>query len=234
MTDAFESAVDALNVAAHRGTSLCRPFVDLLSPIEGAAISTIGGTFRAETIEASDERAALLDEAQLDLGEGPCWDAVATRSPVRAPNFRGEEARWPSFRDALAGRDIGAVFAFPLTIGTLNVGALDLYSLEGRDLDDDDIRHTSALADIAARQVVHRMLQTVGGEPAEGDTRRSRAVIHQATGMVLAQLDVSAADALLVIQGRAFATGRSVRDIAADIVDRRIDLSAEPESGVTG
>jgi hypothetical protein len=38
--------------------------------------------------------------------------------------------------------------------------------------------------------------------------------------MVAAQLSVSADDALLVIRGRAFSSGRSVEAVAADIVAR--------------
>ena len=50
----------------------------------------------------------------------------------------------------------------------------------------------------------------------------SRRVVHQATGVVLAQLDLSPDDARLVIQGQAFATGRSMTDVAEDVVAGRV------------
>ncbi|WP_375372628.1 ANTAR domain-containing protein [Clavibacter capsici] len=49
--------------------------------------------------------------------------------------------------------------------------------------------------------------------------------MHQATGMVIAQMGLSAADALLVLRGHAFATNRSVRDVANDVVERRLDFT---------
>jgi hypothetical protein len=55
----------------------------------------------------------------------------------------------------------------------------------------------------------------------------SRREVHQATGMVLAQLGVAAADALLIIRGHAFARGRTVREVSADIVARRIDIAGD-------
>jgi AmiR/NasT family two-component response regulator len=55
----------------------------------------------------------------------------------------------------------------------------------------------------------------------------SRRIVHQATGIVLAQLDVSADDARLVIQSHAFANDRSMMDVSRDIVDGRLDLSLD-------
>ena len=51
---------------------------------------------------------------------------------------------------------------------------------------------------------------------------RSRRTIHQATGIVLAQLGMSADDALLIIQGHAFATDQPMMDVAASIVDGQL------------
>ena len=43
--------------------------------------------------------------------------------------------------------------------------------------------------------------------------------------MVLAQLRLPADDARLVIQGHAFATNRSMMDVASDIVNRTLGFS---------
>ena len=43
---------------------------------------------------------------------------------------------------------------------------------------------------------------------------------------MLAQIDVSADDARLVIQGQAFATGQPMMDVAQDILDGDCDSSA--------
>ena len=45
--------------------------------------------------------------------------------------------------------------------------------------------------------------------------------------MVLAQLGIPAPDALLVIQGHAFAAGRSMQEIAEEIIDRRLSFAVK-------
>ncbi|WEO79128.1 GAF and ANTAR domain-containing protein [Cryobacterium sp. SO2] len=226
---AFGAAVEELSMAFERRTSLCRPFLRVL-PVTGAAISTLGPPFGTETVCASDADAARIDELQFDLGEGPCWDAMTTRRPVLTADLRTASPRWPLFREALGTSQVGSLFAFPLSLGSLNIGAVDLYSRTVGTLTDAQVEDATTLSGICARQVIRRTLAdlpshgVVDGEAGDGFSRRE---VHQATGMVLAQLGVTAADALLIINGFAFARGRSVREVAADIVARRIDFAGE-------
>jgi hypothetical protein len=224
---AFGTAVAQLSQALDRRSSLSRPFVSAL-PVTGAAVSTLGPPFGSETVSASDATAARLDEVQFDLGEGPCWDALSSRRPVLAPDFGAALPRWPLFTDALGDTDVRSLFSFPMALGSLNIGAVDLYSRQPAVLTEAQVGDATALSSICARQVLRRTLtdkpSTGGGED---DTGFSRREVHQATGMVLAQLGVSAADALLIINGYAFARGQSVRAVAADIVARRIDFADE-------
>ena len=225
---AFGAAVAELSMAFERRTSLCRPFLRVL-PVIGAAISTLGPPFGSETVCASDTDAARIDELQFDLGEGPCWDALASRRPVLITDLRQERARWPLFSAGLGDTPAGALFAFPLALGSLNIGAVDLYRRLPGTLTADEVADATALAGICARQVFRRSLADVPVPGVDRDSGEgfSRREVHQATGMVLAQLSVSAADALLIINGYAFARGRTVREVAADIVARRIDLSSD-------
>lgn len=224
---AFGSAVTELSNALDAGTSLCRPFLSVL-PVTGAAVSTLGAPFGSETVCASDPQAARLDELQFDLGEGPCWEALAGRRPSLNDHLERQAARWPLFAGAVADAPVGAMFAFPLALGSLNIGAVDLYAREPRSLTTAQVEDAQALAAICSRQVLRRALAahplTPLDTPTEGFSRRE---VHQATGMVLAQLGLSAADALLVINGYAFARGLTVREVAAEIVARRLDFAEE-------
>jgi hypothetical protein len=208
---------------------LARSFLRAL-PVAGTAVSTIGDLLGTETVAASDATAARLDEMQFDLGEGPCWDAVRLRRPVLHPDLRAVNAAlWPAFSHAVLAEDVRALFAFPLLVGPLQVGAVDLYSRRPMTLNSDQTRRASELADVTARQVLQRALASMATEPgddvAPDDNPYSRKIVHQATGMVLAQLRISADDARLVIQAHAFANNRSMMEVAQDILDRRIDLS---------
>ena len=231
----FEQALHELQHAheGHGRASLCRPFLRVL-PVSGAAVSTIGGGLGAATMCASDERAARIDELQIDLGEGPCWEALATGQPVIRSRFSvDEQPSWPVFAQALADYEIGALFAFPLVVGTLDVGSVDLYSATPRELTTSEVSEVTALGQVAAWQVLRRVLADesqnqidVDADPSPGYSRKQ---VHQATGMIIAQLQVSPTDALLLLRAHAFSSGRSVRDIAHEVVSRRLDLSVEGE-----
>ena len=209
-------------------TNLCSPFLRVL-PITGVAISTLGAPFGTETVCASDASAARLDELQFDLGEGPCWDALATRRPVLTSNIRRHgNPNWPVFRQTIDETDIGGLFAFPMRVESLDIGAVDLYSHRPRSLTGAEVADATALVRIAARQVLRRVLLSHTMKPDPGaDEGYSRRVVHQATGMVLAQLDLSASDALLILQGYAFSHGRTVREVAEDVVSRNLDFTSE-------
>jgi hypothetical protein len=61
-----------------------------------------------------------------------------------------------------------------------------------------------------------------------------RAQIHQASGMVSVQLLIPVAQALLRIRAFAFASGKSVGVVAADIVARRLRLADDRQQSGEG
>ncbi|WP_323507825.1 GAF and ANTAR domain-containing protein [Cryobacterium sp. 5B3] len=230
MPDRLAGTEDSLIALAGDESRLYEPLLALL-PVDGLSISTFGHILAAETISASDAQSFRLDELQFDLGEGPCWDALETAAPVLEPDIRKRPKHvWPAFSEAIIAENLGAVFAFPLMLGPLRIGAIDLYTNQPYQLGEQDIRHMEILTTVVSRMVLSRALRLSESEhvgEADMATRRafSRREIHQATGMVLAQLGISAADAFLVIQGHAFAAGRSMLDIAAEIIDRRLSFA---------
>lgn len=82
------------------------------------------------TVCATDERAAGIEDLQLTTGVGPCIDAVTSGSPVLIADLDRSEgvdlARWAPLGD-LPASGVRVLFAFPLRIGAITVGALDLY-----------------------------------------------------------------------------------------------------------
>jgi hypothetical protein len=55
-------------------------------------------------------------------------------------------------------------------------------------------------------------------------------VVHQASGMIAAQLDVNVADALVRLRAHAFANDRPLAEVAADVVARRLRFAPEDRS----
>lgn len=190
-------------------------------PVTGAAISTLGALLGSETVSASNDLAARLDELQFDLGVGPCWDALASSSPVLEPDLRRPRRVWPGFSEAIEHEEVAALFAFPLIVGPLRIGAMDLYHDEPRGLAAHELAHAVEYAGVLSRQVLRRALAVASDGAVEVVGRHSRRTVHQATGFVIAQVGVSAEDAELLIQASAFAEGRPVQEIAEQIVERR-------------
>jgi hypothetical protein len=227
-TDPFRAASDALSSGSSRESELARPFLSLL-PVTGASVSTFGPLLGAETISATDDKALRVDELQFDLGEGPCWDALASRSPVLEPDFATRAGTvWPEFSRALQAEQIGALFAFPLVFGPLGIGAVDLYSRRPVSLTEEQQEQAQSLSAIVSRIILRNALKRLEGE--DDPSPFSRRLVHQATGMVLAQLGISAADAHLIIQARAFSESRPMREVATDIVERRIDFTSDVDT----
>jgi len=227
--DPFQVASDALSDSRGKIADLARPFLRFL-PVTGVSISTFGSLLTPETISATDARAGRVDELQFDLGEGPCWDALINRRPVLEPDLAaGSSGSWPAFSSAIRDEDIGAIFAFPLLFGPLDIGAVDLYSVNPMSLTLKQQQQILALSAIVSRIILRR---AISEEDAPEDTSTfSRRLIHQATGMVLAQLGTTAEDAHLIIQARAFAENRPMREIAHDVIERRIRFTALSEPG---
>jgi len=228
---AFEAAKAEMAGSVDRRGDLCSPFLGLL-PVTGAAVSLLGERVGQSTVAASDDTAARLDEMQFDLGEGPCWQALSTRLPVLAPDLDTHDTvAWPTFADTLRadviGHRVGGMFAFPLAVGNLDLGAVDLYTAQPTELSSDQVADASVLATLASWQVLRLVLADADFDPEAERGVRPRREVHQATGMVLAQLGVSAEDAGLLLKAHAFASGRTVYEVSLDVIDRRLDFSQE-------
>lgn len=223
---AFASASASLTAALDNGDDLCAPLVSAV-PMRGAVVSTLGSPLGSQTVCATTSLAARIDEIQIDLGEGPSWDALRTMRPVSAPDLQAEGgSEWPSAWSALRELDLGALYAFPLFVGTIGVGSVGLYSMAPGRLSDDQIEGVMVLATLVSRHLLRRALDDVGEVDGIADGPYSRREMHQATGMIAAGAGVSVDDALLLLRARAYAAGRPVREYATDIIARRIDLEA--------
>jgi ANTAR domain-containing protein/GAF domain-containing protein len=207
---------------------ICRACVDGLD-IDGAAISVHTASTLRQTLYVSDPTSDLLEELQFTLGEGACTDAARTGRAVLVPDMGKvpESARWPVYAQAVVERGgVGAVFALPLQWATINLGVLDLHRKAAGSLPAAQLRDALGAADIAAL-----MLLGLRTDPGEGRVwERSwgnRAEIHQATGMVLAQLGLSATDAFARLRAYAFVEHRLLIDVAHDVVARRLRFTED-------
>jgi hypothetical protein len=222
--DPFALAAAALGAGG--GDDLCSPLLAAVS-MPGAVISTLGPPMGSQTVCASTTLGARIDEIQIDLGEGPSWEALRTRLPVAASDLQADGgALWPGAWAALRELDLGSLYAFPLFVGTVSIGSIALYSMGARELSRADITGMSRLAVIVSVTLLRRAMDRLEvADDAAADGPYSRREVHQATGMVAARNAIGVDDALVLLRGHAYAADRPVRDVAADVIARRLDLS---------
>ncbi|WP_127819841.1 GAF and ANTAR domain-containing protein [Microbacterium sp. CPCC 204701] len=222
MDDAF-AAVMAVLGQAGSSDHLSESFLTLF-PVDGASVSTLGDVLGTEIVSATGADARRLDELQFDLGEGPCWDALRHGAPISELDLSdGGMKRWPAFAAAASKKvPAASIYAFPVAVGSLRFGAVDLFARQRLTLSSDQTRQATAMADLIGSHLLREAIdRTKNPEAPDVSTRR---IVHQATGVVLAQLDITAEEAQLVIQGHAFAAGATVMSIASDVVERRLEF----------
>jgi len=204
--------------------------VDMLG-VTGAGISLVSDTGTRGVICATDDVAMRIEELQVTLGEGPCMDTVTTGGPVLVPDLddRLDLAgdRWPAFLSAVARAGVRAVFAFPLRIGVIQLGALDLYRDAPGALGVDQLGAALLAADAAGVALLSLQKEEETGLALDVTSGSLQPQVHQATGMVMVQAGVTIEQAFLLLRARAFASGRSLSEVSADVVGRRLRFDSE-------
>ncbi len=199
-------------------------------PVSGVGMALMTDEGPAGIIAATDGAAMELEELQFTLGEGPCVDASQTGRPVLQPDFaRTAPQRWPVFAVGALEAGVRALFAFPLRVGAIRLGVLDLYRNRVGPLSADDLTEALSFADAATLV----LLNAQAGYPVLVPVAvlDDRAEVHQATGVVSVQAGVGLAEALLLLRARAFADQRPIGDLARDVLAGTADFRNVGHSG---
>jgi ANTAR domain/GAF domain len=206
-----------------------------LFSIDAAAISLIFAGGSSGTLGSSGATARTYDELQFTFGEGPCLDSVAQRAPILVADLaNANDVRWPAYGPAMLDHKIRGIFAIPVVVAGEFVGALDLFRAQPGELHVEHLAGAVVAAELAGiplLDLMHSDLQAAVDDP-DSDAwaefnALSRTEVSQATGMLVAQLGVEPAEALVRLRAHAYATGRSATDVARDILDRRLQLEAD-------
>jgi hypothetical protein len=219
---------------AEAADRLCEACVVLLD-IDAAAISLVFDGANSGTLGSSGEPARIYDELQFTVGEGPCVEAVIQRIPILVLDLaEPAETRWPAYRAAMLAHRIRGVYAIPVAVAGESIGALDLFRTQQSPLPDEQLAGALAAAEFASLPILDLLsadLQAAVGDPQSDAWTElnllSRAEVSRATGMLVAQLEIEPAEALIRLRAHAYATGRSATDVARDILDRQLKLDAD-------
>ncbi|MCY7341392.1 MAG: GAF and ANTAR domain-containing protein [Pseudonocardia sp.] len=195
-------------------------------PVSDVAISLMPSSDVRGPVVASSELGVRIDDPQWTLGEGPCIEAVGTGRPVLVPDIEPvtRQRRWPLFAAGALAAGVRAVFALPMVLGVITIGVVELYRDRPGPLPRTLLREALVAADGMALLMLG---PCEGGCDASDVAWTGRAEVHQATGMVMAQLGVAADEALIWLRAFAFAQGRVVTDVAREVIARRMRFNRD-------
>lgn len=203
-------------------------------PASGAGLSLTAGQPGAGSAAAwAGHNAQRLEELQFSLGEGPCIEAVDVRRPAFEPDLTTTGSRrWPLYAPAACDLGARAVFAVPLQMGAARLGVLDIYRDQPGSLTADGMRDVFILAEVALALLLEsqRTRNRESFEKGMNEVVGHRTVIYQAQGMVMVALGITLPEALSRLQAHAFSTGKSLADVAQDVLDGTTVLDKDGEA----
>lgn len=196
----------------------------------GAGIMLMSGDIPRGSVCTTDAVSTVIEQLQYELGEGPCVDAYHQDRPVSEPDLADAlTPRWLAFTGPAVDAGARAVFGFPLQVGAVRLGALNLYCDTPGPLTDD--QHTDAIlmAGIVAQALTLLQAGAPSGMVASDLEANAdfQYVVHQASGMVAAQLEVTVGQALIRLRAHAFGNDRPLAEVAREVVDRRLRFDSQ-------
>ena len=202
-----------------------------ISFMTGAGIMLMTDDTQQGSVCSSNPVSALIEDLQFTLGEGPCVDAHRNDRPVVEADLANPDMpRWLAFAPPAVAAGARAVFGFPMRLGGVRLGALNLYRDRPGPMSDDQYADALVLAGVAAQAVVAMQANASPGalSTALEEGANFRFVVHQATGMVAVQLGVSVGEALARLRAYAFGNDVLLTEVAEAIVARKLRLDGRP------
>lgn len=187
--------------------------IELIPGVEEASLSIVTGRKNVETVAPSSEPLRRLDDAQVELAEGPCLESIYEERTIRVPDMATEN-RWPRFARRAAEAGVGSMLAFQLYVEGDNLGALNLYSSQIAAFNDESehigliIASHAAIA-LADAQKVSQLHQAV----------ESRDLIGQAKGILMERYKITGHQAFLLLTKASQHTNRKLHAVADELVN---------------
>lgn len=200
---------------------VCLACADMLN-MSGVAVMLASTLAPLEPVFAADQLSEQLAELEITVGEGPATEAVRDDRPVLVPDVSatGASHRWPMFCPEAEALGVRALFSFPLMVGAIAVGVLEVNREGPGWLSSDDLANALLFADAAL---------LVALEVQNTDTAGLRwAEIHQATGMLAIQLHTDLAQAFVRLRAYTYTHDRRLLDVSRDVIARRLRFHPDP------
>ncbi len=199
---------------------------------DGGAITLANTRPERMTLCVTDDVAARLEDLQDVLGEGPGAQAYLEDEIVVLHLGDDRVRLWPRFTEA--ARDmLGelSLHAVPIRPGRNVLGVLSVYGRTRRPLTRDE-QTTQLLVNAVGVALIDDAEEMANQDnPLADGPWSARDQIHQATGMVIAQLGVGPEDAVAMLRAHAYAHELTLAEISEQVLTRRLDFSTVDSEG---
>lgn len=185
----------------------------------GIMLADPSGTLRHTA--CSSEQMRLVELFELQVEEGPCFDAYRNEAAVVSTDAEDAARRWPRFAPHALESGFGVVSAVPMRLRSEVIGALNLFSSGDDVLDADDLAVAQAMADIATIGILqHRVIRDKNAFAAQLEfALESRVAIEQAKGIVAEHNRIDVDRAFNLIRQFTRDHNRLLSDTARRIID---------------
>jgi GAF domain-containing protein len=186
--------------------------------VEGVAHASISHMRGRALVSASsnDDVGHILDGIQTGADEGPCLDAIRTDRITVSRDLRADE-RWPQYGPAAVdATGVLSSLAHPLRDGRRPFGALNLFSNEV-DAFHGDVEQEALIAILAAHSAP-ALSAALHREDMEA-ALRTRDIIGQAKGLLMARSDVDEDTAFQMLVSASQRTNVKLAEVARQLVE---------------
>ena len=176
---------------------------------------------RAKTVALTGRLAMSLDERQYERGFGPCLDSIVGGQQVHIGSMRGD-TRWPDFAAHAVREGAGSSLSIPVPVQREVAAALNIYAFDEDAFDEQSVELAGTFAAYAGVALANMHLYEAQGRVAEQlqQAMRSRAVIEQAKGVLMAERRCTAEDAFHLLVDLSQRSNRKLKDVAEALVQR--------------
>jgi GAF domain-containing protein len=216
----------AAEQAMRSSVRLCQVSMDIVG-VTGAGIMLMSGDLPGGSVCTTDQVSALIEDLQYTLGEGPCVDAYRHDRVVLEPDLAAPAtARWSAFTPVALRAGVRAVFGFPLRVGAVRLGAVNLYQDQPGGLSVEQHADALVIAEVVAGLVLDLQANAPEGSLAQEFELGAdfHYLLQNAAGIVSVQLGVNVAEALIRLRAYAFSHDQLIDDVARDVVAHRLRL----------
>lgn len=179
-----------------------------------AGLMLMAARQRLGSATATDGVAGQAQALQLELGDGPCWSALADNEAMISDS--AAETRWPTWSPLVVKLGVRSVASVRLIVGSTTLGTLTMFDPQPGRFDANDLAATHAYARHASLAIADARQAATMREAVDARHR-----IGQAQGIVMERFDLDADQAFALLRRYSQNSNIKLRDIAAHLIATR-------------